>query len=217
MLAYGEVGHSLGQRVAEIGVPRVAPVARPPARVDRQLHQVREPADLPRTGRLAARQRAELVQVDALSTVRPQERVDEGEMSELVLGVVVDVLGHVRVQHRQRIRVGRISASARHFAVLNSPELVVLLPSVGLQDLERRQKTEYRRVSRSRSLARVGGSRVGQQPTPGDRSRTDGSPLEQQGTATGHVLRRLGRFHDLLLCGNFPRLRPPRERRIEHV
>ena len=142
-----EVRDGLRQGVAEVGVLRVAAVARPPAGVDGQLHQVGQPADLTRASRLAAGQRAELVQVDRLRAVRLQVRVDEVRVALLVVGVVVDVLGDVLVQHRERPGVGRVSASARDLAVLDPAELVVLLPEVGLEQLGRGEELENRHIA----------------------------------------------------------------------
>ena len=154
VLAGGEVWDGLRERVAEVGVLRVAAVARPEAGVDGELHQVGEPTDLLRAGRLAARQGAELVQVDRVRAVRLQVGVDEGGVADLVVGVVVDVLGHVLVQHRDGLGVGGVAASAGDFAVLDAGELVVLLPQVGLEDLGRGQEPENRRVALGEAAAR---------------------------------------------------------------
>jgi hypothetical protein len=51
----------------------------------------------------------------------------------LVVGVVVDVLGHVLVEDRERLGVGSIPASAWNLAVLDAAELVVLLPQIGFE------------------------------------------------------------------------------------
>ena len=74
MLPGSEAWDGLREGVAEVGVLRVAAVARPEAGVDGQLHQVGEPSDLLRAGRLAARQGAELVQVDGVAPRAPPGR-----------------------------------------------------------------------------------------------------------------------------------------------
>jgi hypothetical protein len=51
----------------------------------------------------------------------------------LIVGVVMDVLVHVLVQHRERRGVGRVAASARNLAVLDAAKLVVLSPEIGLE------------------------------------------------------------------------------------
>jgi hypothetical protein len=53
-------------------------------------------------------------------------------MGEFILGVVVDVLVHVAVELLQSFGIMRVPAAARDFAVLDSAELVVLLPQIGL-------------------------------------------------------------------------------------
>src|SRR5437762_11993828 len=55
-------------------------------------------------------------------------------MADLIVGVVVDVLVHVLVQHRKGSGVGWISGSAGDFGVLDSAEFVVLLPQIGFDD-----------------------------------------------------------------------------------
>ena len=69
MLTDGQARDSLRQGVAEVGVLRVAAVGGPPPGVDGELHQVGEPPDLLRAGRLTAGQGAELVQVDGVRAV----------------------------------------------------------------------------------------------------------------------------------------------------
>jgi hypothetical protein len=192
-------GDGLRQGVAEVGVLRVAAVARPEARVDGQLHQVGQTPDLLRAGGRAAGQGAEPVQVDRFRAVRFQVGVDEGGVRDLVVGVVVDVLVHVLVQHLDRLGVVRIPASAGDFAVLDARELVVLLPEIGLDDLGGGQEAENRRVALGEA---AGGERlrgIGQQPPRAEAGCSDGGALEQEGTATGQMLRWFACVHDLLL------------------
>ena len=63
MLPNRQSWDGLREGVAEVGVQRVAAVARPEARVDGQLHQVREPSDLLSAFRLTARQSTKLIQI----------------------------------------------------------------------------------------------------------------------------------------------------------
>ena len=136
-----------------------------------------------RAGRLAAGQGAELVQVDRFRAVRLEVGVDEGEVADLVVGVVVDVLVHVLVQHRDSLGVVRVAAAARDLAVLDAGELVVLLPQIGLDDLGRSQEPENRRVIACETAACKGQWRIGQQPPGADGCSHRGSP-DQEG-ATG--------------------------------
>ena len=52
-------------------------------------------------------------------------------MSQLVFGIVVNVLRHVFVQLLQGFGIGCIAAPAGNFVVLDASELVVLLPEIG--------------------------------------------------------------------------------------
>ena len=77
-------------------------------------------------------------------------------MGEFVVGVVMDVLRHVGVEYRERVGVVRVAAPAGDFTVLNATELVVLLPEVGFERLERGQEPENRRISRGQTPAGEG-------------------------------------------------------------
>ena len=67
-------------------------------------------------------------------------------MADLIVGVVVDVLVHVLVQHRKGSGIGRIPGSPWDFVVLDSAEFVVLLPQIGFDDFCCRQESENVRV-----------------------------------------------------------------------
>jgi hypothetical protein len=76
---------------------------------------------------LTARDGLEFTQGNWLRADKLKESVDEGAVAELVLGVVVDILRHVRIELLQRIGVGRVtSAESGEFADLGSSELGVL-------------------------------------------------------------------------------------------
>ena len=198
-LPCAEARDCLRERVAEVGVLRVAAVAGPEAGVDGQLRQVGETSDLLGAGRLAARQGAELVQVDRLCAVGLQVGVDEADVAHLVVGVVVDVLVHVPVQHLDRVRVVRIAASAGHFAVLDAGELVVLLPEIGLDDLGRSEEPENRRVAVGQATACERFRRLEQQASRAEAGRSNRGALEQEGPSAGQVPRLFACFHELLL------------------
>ena len=68
-------------------------------------------------------------------------------MGDLIVGVVVDVLIHVIVQHLKRRGVGRTPSPARDFVVLDPAELVILLPQIGFDEFYCRQESENVRVS----------------------------------------------------------------------
>jgi hypothetical protein len=102
----------------------------------------------------AASERAERIEADgrrarnALALEEREVGVEEAHVAELVVGVVVDVLRHVAVEVEDRRGVERIAAAPRHFSVLDATELVVLLPEVALDDLDRGQEPQKRDVSR---------------------------------------------------------------------
>jgi len=64
-----------------------------------------------------------------------------------VVRVVVDVLGHVVVHDGECRGIGWISCSAGDFAVLDSAELVVLDPEIGLDDLRRGSEAKHGSIS----------------------------------------------------------------------
>src|SRR2546430_7859805 len=111
----------LSERVPEIGVLRAAAVARPPAGVHRELHEVGEPSlVLECACRLTALQRAKLIQIDGIGALRNQVRIDEREVADLILGIVVYILGHVPIQHFKGSYVSWIPALSLYLAVLGS-------------------------------------------------------------------------------------------------
>jgi hypothetical protein len=110
-LPFRQAGNCLGKREVgiEIRVVVAAAVAGPPTGVHSQFHQVGEPLFLRgRAARLAAEQRAELIQIGRLLAMRNQIGVDESEVGHLILGIVVDVLVHVFIQFLKRIGIGLI-------------------------------------------------------------------------------------------------------------
>ena len=63
-------------------------------------------------------------------------------MGELILGIVMDILGHVRIQHRKGSGVGSIPTPAWDFAVLDASQFVVLLPEIGFEGFECGQEAQ---------------------------------------------------------------------------
>ena len=76
-------------------------------------------------------------------------------MGDFIIGVVVNVLGHIAVQYRHRSRIGRIPASTRDFFIWNASEFVVLEPEIGLNDFSRRRKPKHGCVSPRQVTATV--------------------------------------------------------------
>jgi hypothetical protein len=77
-------------------------------------------------------------------------------VSELILGIIVDVLGHVRIELNNSILVNCNWSSARYFAVWDSSELVILDPEIGLENFGRGSKPEQSGIAFGQSVF-VGG------------------------------------------------------------
>jgi hypothetical protein len=61
-------------------------------------------------------------------------RIRESEVGHLILGIVMDVLGHVRMENRKGSGLGWTSSPSWDVAVLDSSEFVVLLLQISLED-----------------------------------------------------------------------------------
>src|SRR5437868_14761094 len=85
--------------------------------------------------------------MDWLRAFRDQVGVEEGEMGKFIFGIVMDVLIHIAIQDFEGLGVDWISTSARDFAVLDSTELVVLHPEIGLENLRRGRESEQGRIT----------------------------------------------------------------------
>src|SRR6202035_3149114 len=107
VLSLVQARNELWECRGEIRIVR-APISRPRARVDGELHEIGQPADLGSAGRSAAWQAPELVQVDYRCTLRGQVGVDERLMADLIVGVVRDVLRHVAIEHAQSGKVSGV-------------------------------------------------------------------------------------------------------------
>ena len=123
-------------------LPRAQPgsewqISEVPARLI-ELHEISQALLARRAVGSAARQLAELLEVDGLRALRFEIFIDEIEVGELVLGVVVNILRHVIVDIRQQSGIGLVSAPFRFFIVLTAAELVILLPQIGFEYFERR-------------------------------------------------------------------------------
>ena len=68
-------------------------------------------------------------------------------VSDFIIGVVVDVYGHVFIQYFNGVGVVWIASAAWDFGVLDAAEFVVLDPKVGLEYFRRRCEPEQGRVS----------------------------------------------------------------------
>src|SRR5690348_4938039 len=137
----------LREGVTEIGILGAAAVACPPTGIHGELHEVGEPSDVLGAGRFTAWQRTKLIQIDWICALRSQVGIEEVHVTELILGIVVDILGHVPIEYQKALDVGSTAASAWNFAILDASQFVVLLPQVTFDDFDRSQETENRHIS----------------------------------------------------------------------
>jgi hypothetical protein len=68
-------------------------------------------------------------------------------MSYLIIGIIVDVYGHVLIENFQCGRVGWVAATAWDFAILHAGKFIVLDPKVGLEYLKRCRESKQGCVS----------------------------------------------------------------------
>ena len=74
-------------------------------------------------------------------------------MSEFILGIIVDVLGHVRIELNNSILVRCNWRSAQYFAVWDSSELVILDPEIGLENFGRGSKPKQSGIAFGQSVS----------------------------------------------------------------
>src|SRR5437762_10554002 len=137
----------------------VIAITGPPAGVDGKLRQVGESSsDQVRidSRRGAAHQSAKRVEICRSCSLGDQVRVEEGVVSDFIVGVVVDVYGHVFIQHLNGLGVIFIPSAARNLGILNAAEFVVLDPKVGLEYFRRRCESEQSGVSRCETASSKG-------------------------------------------------------------
>ena len=86
----------------------------------------------------ATHQSAKRIQICRSRSLGDQVRVEELVMSDLIIGVVMDVVFHFILNNLQGVGVGFIATAAWDFVVLDAAEFVVLDPKVGLEYLQSR-------------------------------------------------------------------------------
>jgi hypothetical protein len=110
-----------------------------PTEVDIQPHEICEPADILCPGRLAAGQSSEGIQIDRFFSSRYQVGIQEGCVTQFVISIVGNVLGHVPIKVAQRCDIGWIPS-------LDAAQLVVLLPQVCFYQFDGCGKSQERSV-----------------------------------------------------------------------
>ena len=147
-LPANNAGSACGNVGAEIGVGDAA-VADIPARVDAELHEVGEPADLLSPRRLAARKSSEGIEVDRLRADGSQICVQEFGVADLVERVAGDILGAIGIEVLQGELIWILRSRG------NPTELGILLPQIGFDQLRCREQPQNVDVSRTHSAGRV--------------------------------------------------------------
>src|ERR1700730_18549694 len=134
----------------KVGVKVAAAIPRPPTGVDGKLHEICQPqVSFVGPCRLTALQSREFTQVNRRRADKLKVSVEEGVVAELILGIVVDVLRHVRIEVVQRFGVRRVPSGGKswNLVVLDSSKLGILLPEIALDLLNRRQKSQDRDIA----------------------------------------------------------------------
>src|SRR4030095_5322986 len=117
-----QVRHCLFEhRGIYVRIVRAAAIARPPAAVYRQVHQVRQPRPAPRSWGFASFELAERIQVYWLGTPGNEIRIDERRVTDLVVGVVVNVLREIPIDRPEPLGVDGVSRPSRNLTVRDSP------------------------------------------------------------------------------------------------
>src|SRR6266496_2674324 len=114
----------------------VVAVTRPPTGINRELGQVGEPVSdqvCVHSGGGAAHQSAKRVEICRRRSPGDQVRVEELVMSDLIIGVVMDVVSHFILNNLQGLGIVWIATAAWDFVILDAAEFVVLDPKVGLE------------------------------------------------------------------------------------
>ena len=83
-------------------------------------------------------------------------------MSDLIIGVIVDVVLHLILDKFQGLGIVWVTAAAWDLVILAAAEFVVLDPEVGLEELQGRWKPKQGRVSRCKKTTRFCGPDSGQ-------------------------------------------------------
>src|SRR4030095_6269718 len=85
------------------------------------------------SSRSAAHQSAKRREVCRRRPLGAQISVEEVVMSDLIIGVVMDVVLHFILNELQGVRVVLIATAAWNFVILDAAKFVVLDPKIGLE------------------------------------------------------------------------------------
>ena len=87
-------------------------------------------------------------------------------MSDLIIGVVMDVVLHFILNNFQGLGIIRIATAARYFVILDAAEFVVLDPKVGLEYLERCWKPKQGCIAWTKTAACFDRARADEEAAP---------------------------------------------------
>src|SRR5207248_8817543 len=135
----------------KVRVMGAAAVPSPPTGVESELREICKPPFPARSCRCTAWQSAKRPQIHRSRAFGSEVGVEKCVMGDFIIGVVVDVYGHVFIQHLNGLGVSFIPSAARNFGILNAAEFVVLDPKVGLEYLCRRREPEQGGITGSDS------------------------------------------------------------------
>src|SRR5579859_874484 len=142
MLSLGEIWNGVLESSSKVWVRGRAAIPRPPTGVDRQLLQVGEAPFLRNSRDLTRCQNRKAAQVDLFCAFRLQVVVKKPVMTDLIVGVVADVLRHIAVEYQKACDVvwsepaGKRQIDRREALIGCSAEFGVLNPQVGLDLLQ---------------------------------------------------------------------------------
>src|SRR5262245_409113 len=123
----------------KVRVVAVVAITGPPAGINEKSRQVGEPMSDHgpiNSRRGATHQSAKRVQICRRRSPGDQVRVEEPVMSDLIFGVVMDVVSHFILNNLQGLGIGWIAMAAWDFVVLDAAEFVVLNPKVSFEYLQ---------------------------------------------------------------------------------
>jgi len=121
-------------RVLCAAVPRI------PTKVDVELQQVCQPFAIFGAGSLTTGQGPKRIQNDGRFPLGDQVGIEEGGVTQFIVGIVGNVLRHIAIKVAERGQVGRIAS-------LDSPQFVVLLPEISLDEFYCRREPQERSIA----------------------------------------------------------------------
>src|ERR1700674_4947215 len=104
-------------------------------------------------------------------------------MGHLIFSVVVNILGHVRINKRNGAGIGLTSTSSGDFAVLDSPEFVVLLPQISFENFSGGQEAQDGHITYRNDATTLRGFGRGCQQRPAGQGCSRNAQALEEGAA----------------------------------